>query len=100
LIGALCAFLSLAKLPGSHETASGGHIFLFMQHGLAAGLARLRSFLFCRDYMNFITTGAHFDRANTIRASLPQHRRNQLSQQPYAFLSARDLRGIVAAMVD
>ncbi len=50
--------------------------------------------------MNFITTGAHFDRANTIRASLPQHRRNQLSQQPYAFLSARDLRGIVAAMVD
>lgn len=50
--------------------------------------------------MNFITTGAFFDRAKAIRASLPQYRRNPSPQQPYAFLSARDLRGMVAAMVD
>ncbi|MFL0669890.1 MAG: hypothetical protein ACJLS3_00215 [Erythrobacter sp.] len=50
--------------------------------------------------MNFITTGAHFDRAQAIRAALPQHRQNDLPQPPYAFLSARDLRGLVAAMVD
>ncbi len=50
--------------------------------------------------MNFITTGAQFDRANTSRGSLPQLRQTHLPQQPYAFLSARDLRGMVAAMVD
>jgi hypothetical protein len=100
LIGALCAFLSSAKSPGSHETALGGHIFLFMQHDRAAGLARLRRLLFCRDYMNFITTGAIFERAKAIRGSVPQHRHNHSQQQPYAFLSARDLRGMVAAMVD
>ncbi|WP_181443477.1 hypothetical protein [Porphyrobacter sp. YT40] len=50
--------------------------------------------------MNFITTGAIFDRAQTIRASLSQHRQNTLPQEPYAFLSTRDLRGMVAAMVD
>jgi hypothetical protein len=50
--------------------------------------------------MNFITTGAHFDSAHAIRASLPQHRQHDLPQPPYAFLSARDLRGMVAAMVD
>lgn len=50
--------------------------------------------------MNFITTGAFFDRAKAIRASMPQHRRHDLPQEPYAFLSARDLRGLVAAMVD
>lgn len=50
--------------------------------------------------MNFITTGANFDRAKAIRAILPQHRRPETPQQPYAFLSARDLRGMVAAMVD
>lgn len=50
--------------------------------------------------MNFITTGAIFDRAQTIRAKLPQHRQYTLPQEPYAFLSARDLRGMVAAMVD
>lgn len=50
--------------------------------------------------MNFITTGAFFDRATTIRAALPQHRRHHATQQPYAFLTASDLRGMVAAMVD
>ncbi len=50
--------------------------------------------------MNFITTGAIFDRAKAIRVSLPQHRRPDTPQQPYAFLSARDLRRAVAAMVD
>jgi len=29
-------------LPRGHEIASSGHIFLFMQHSLAAGLARPR----------------------------------------------------------
>lgn len=71
-----------------------------MQHGLAAGLARARLIFICRDFMNFITTGAFFDRAKAIRASMPQHRRRDLPQEPYAFLSARDLRGLVAAMVD
>jgi hypothetical protein len=50
--------------------------------------------------MNFITTGAHFDRAKANRATLPQHRRHDTPQQPYAFLTACDLRGMVAAMVD
>lgn len=50
--------------------------------------------------MNFITTGAIFERAKAIRAALPQHRHPDLPQEPYAFLSARDLRGLVAAMVD
>jgi hypothetical protein len=50
--------------------------------------------------MNFITTGAIFDRAKAIRASMPQHRRHESPQEPYDFLSARDLRGMVAAMVD
>lgn len=50
--------------------------------------------------MNFITTGAIFSRATAIRATLPQHRQHELPQQPYAFLSARELRGMVAAMVD
>lgn len=50
--------------------------------------------------MNFITTGAIFTRAKAIRASLPQHSQHDLPQQPYAFLSDSDLRGIVAAMVD
>ncbi|MGY6637739.1 MAG: hypothetical protein ACXIUO_11430 [Erythrobacter sp.] len=50
--------------------------------------------------MNFITTGAFFDRAKAIRPALSQHRPRPLPQQPYAFLSACDLRGIVAAMVD
>lgn len=50
--------------------------------------------------MNFITTGAIFTRAKAIAASVPPHRHNDLPQQPYAFLSARDLRGLVAAMVD
>jgi hypothetical protein len=75
-------------------------MFLFMQHDLVAGLARLRSILICRDYMNFITTSAIFDRAKAIHASLPQHRRQDFPQEPYAFLTARDLRGLVAAMVD
>ncbi|GEM_PF-5281332 len=50
--------------------------------------------------MNFITTSALFDRAKAIRATLPQHRNHDLPQPPYAFLSVRDLRGLVAAMVD
>lgn len=50
--------------------------------------------------MNFITTGAIFSRATAIRATLPQHRQHELSRPPYAFLSARDLRGMVADMVD
>lgn len=50
--------------------------------------------------MNFITTGAFFDRAKAMTAALQPHRRNDLPQEPYAFLSARDLRGLVAAMVD
>ena len=50
--------------------------------------------------MNFISTGAIFDRAQVIRAAHPQHHRQDLPQQPYVNLSARDLRGLVAAMVD
>lgn len=50
--------------------------------------------------MNFISTRAIFERAKTIRARLPQARRPGQPQQPYAFLSTRDLRGLVAAMVD
>ncbi|WP_155644838.1 hypothetical protein [Erythrobacter donghaensis] len=50
--------------------------------------------------MNFITTGALIDRAKAIRAAMPQSRRHDAPQQPYAFLTARDLRGMVAAMVD
>ena len=50
--------------------------------------------------MNFITTGALFYRAQTIRAAQPHHRRHDTPQQPYAFLSASDLRGMVAGMVD
>ena len=56
--------------------------------------------LFAKDFMNFITTGAIFIRAKAIRATLPQARRQDAPQQPYAFLTARDLRGMVAAMVD
>lgn len=56
--------------------------------------------LFAKDFMNFITTGAIFDRAKAIRAPLPLARRHDAPQQPYAFLTARDLRGMVAAMVD
>lgn len=51
--------------------------------------------------MNFITTGALFERAKAIRAALPQARPSRdLPHQPYAFLSASDLRGLVATMVD
>jgi hypothetical protein len=75
-------------------------MFLFLHHGLAAGLARPRFLSICRDFMNFITNGAFFDRAKAIRAVLPQGRNLDLPQQPYAFLSARELRGLVAAMVD
>lgn len=50
--------------------------------------------------MNFITIGAHFDRAKASRAIWPQHCRHYSPQQPYAFLSTRDLREVVAAMVD
>jgi len=51
--------------------------------------------------MNFITTGAFFERAKAIRAAQPQARTSHdLPHQPYAFLSASDLRGLVAAMVD
>ncbi len=50
--------------------------------------------------MNFITTGDIYIRAKAIRASSTQHSQHHSPQQPYAFLSARDLRGIVAAMVD
>lgn len=50
--------------------------------------------------MNFITTGAIFKSAKTIRASLSQGRENTSSLHPYATLSASDLRGLVAAMVD
>jgi hypothetical protein len=71
-----------------------------MQHDRAAGSARLRFDFICRDFMNFITTGAFFDRAKTMRAASPQHRQTDLPPEPYAFLSARDLRGLVAAMVD
>lgn len=55
---------------------------------------------FAKDFMNFITTGAIFERAKPIRAGLPQARGTELPQPPYAFLSTRDLRGLVAAMVD
>lgn len=50
--------------------------------------------------MNFITTSAIFDRADTIRRAKTQDRHSDFSAQPYAFLTARDLRGLVAAMVD
>ena len=89
-----------AMPPGMRKTAASGYIFLFMQHGFAAGLARLRSNSFCRDHMNFITKGAIFNHAKTIRASLTQGREPDLRTPPYAFLSARELRGLVAAMVD
>ena len=58
------------------------------------------STLFSKDFMNFITTGAFFECAKAIRAGKPQHRRHDVPKQPYAFLTARDLRGLVAAMVD
>ncbi len=50
--------------------------------------------------MNFITTGAIFESAKTIRAAFAQGRETITPQHPYANLSARDLRGLVAAMVD
>lgn len=50
--------------------------------------------------MNFITTGTILDRATRIRAGFSPDRNTRLPQQPYAFLSARELRGMVAAMVD
>lgn len=50
--------------------------------------------------MNFITTRAAFKRAKAILAAKPQHRRHDTPPEPYAFLTARDLRGLVAAMVD
>ena len=50
--------------------------------------------------MNLITTGAFNTRAKAIRTSVPQHRRPETPPQPYAVLSARDLREAVAAMVD
>jgi len=71
-----------------------------MQHGTAAGLARLRSISIIREHMNFITNGANSIRAKAIRAALPHHRQPAGPSEPYAFLSARDLRGLVAAMVD
>lgn len=56
--------------------------------------------LYAKDFMNFITTGALIDRAKAIRAAMPQSRRHDAPQQPYAFLTARDLSFMVAAMVD
>ena len=57
--------------------------------------------LFAKEFMNFITIGAFFERVKTIRAALLQARgSHDLPHQPYAFLSASDLRGLVAAMVD
>lgn len=50
--------------------------------------------------MNFITTGTIFDRATPIRAGFAPDRHSDLPHPPYAFLSARELRGLVAAMVD
>lgn len=50
--------------------------------------------------MNFITTGAFLDRAKATRPAMPQARRHDTPQQPYAFLTASDLRFMVAAMVD
>lgn len=50
--------------------------------------------------MNFMTTGALIEGAKAIRPLRPKHRPNDLPQQAYAFLSVRDLRGIVAGMVD
>jgi len=59
------------------------------------------AFIFsAKDFMNFITTGAFFDRAKAIRTALPQARRRDTPRQPYAFLTASDLRFMVAAMVD
>ena len=56
--------------------------------------------LFAKDFMNFITTRAPFERAKAILAAKPLHRRHDTPPEPYAFLTARDLRGLVAAMVD
>jgi hypothetical protein len=50
--------------------------------------------------MNFITTRAPFERAKAILVAKPLHRRPDTPPEPYAFLTARDLRGLVAAMVD
>ncbi len=75
-------------------------MFLFLQHSRARDWPGCVRHIFAKDFMNFISTRAIFARAKTIRAGLPQGRRPGQPQQPYAFLSTRDLRGLVAAMVD
>ncbi|MCU0948106.1 MAG: hypothetical protein MUF47_07630 [Porphyrobacter sp.] len=73
-----------------------------MQHSFAAGLARLRAnfLIYLKEYMNFITTRAMFDRPVSLSANKPHTPTPELTSPPYAFLSAHDLRGLVAAMVD
>lgn len=73
-----------------------------MQHGFAAGLARLRTnfLIYLKDYMNFITTRAMFDRPSSRTTNKPHTPTSAVAAPPYAFLSAHDLRGLVAAMVD
>lgn len=51
--------------------------------------------------MNIMTTGANLRQYTGIPAALPhQCRSGRIPADPYAFLTARDLRGLVAAMVD
>ncbi len=57
-------------------------------------------YLFTKDFMNFIKTGAFLERAKAVRTQMSQTRRHDTPQQPYAFLTASDLRFMVAAMVD
>lgn len=50
--------------------------------------------------MNIMTTGAHLRQYSPVFATRPQCRSAGTPAEPYAFLTARDLRGLVAAMVD
>jgi hypothetical protein len=47
-----------------------------------------------------MTTGANLRQYTPILATLPTCRSAGTPADPYAFLTARDLRGLVAAMVD
>lgn len=72
-----------------------------MQHGFAAGSARLRThFNNLKEFMTFMTSLAMLNRAAAIRGTLTHTPAPDLTERPYAFLSAHDLRGLVAAMVD
>ncbi|MFM7378795.1 MAG: hypothetical protein ACKO1O_11820 [Erythrobacter sp.] len=54
---------------------------------------------FAKDFTKFITTGTFSDRAKANRPAMPQERRSDKAQRPYAFLSASELRFMVAATI-